>query len=584
MCLRVPAALSLKVKEVGFVPRIVVADIEEGRMLDISGGPHVYMPGTDSCKYVYIRTAVAHFMNAFAEGSCMWIKGPPGCGKSVVGLLLAYRRACEGARVLYVASRESADYVVEMVGGKWALYSAPGTRIVSATVELSMMYDVAILDGITRTADRPMIDPFTWLHSVPKKNASHIRLAISSGQVDMKSQETAALKERLFPSWTLPEYESALHAMKSRDLPVEELFSLECLAELRGMDSGGNGDAKDPYMSYVRKKYTVVGGSARLMFSLTTETAKSHLSKAIDSLNVSTAAVLIEWGILPLNDKFLNRLHSVYSVCEEPHPEDPTERYRKEKMMYNLLSQHVCRRLEALSLVSADGMRQLLRRSQSMNNAAVVGWVYEEYVHTAIAWRAQAEQPVCVDLYRWTSSIFEAEPCLHLEWYAMTKVRMDSKGSHLVDLHTEQDDAFHFDSYVRFPLYIRPSKSTFPTLDGILLERERTEKDGDEFIRMTSLQMTVGERHDVDLVFLVKVAKELSTWLESGVGLPLCRRIRHVAVLMECDALDRFRFSVTNAPTDRETRSGTSRDIDEMPWSVELYKCALPIPEPWRDT
>eukprot|EP01105_Mastigella_eilhardi_P005987 TRINITY_DN1762_c0_g1_i13.p1 TRINITY_DN1762_c0_g1~~TRINITY_DN1762_c0_g1_i13.p1 ORF type:complete len:409 (+),score=86.19 TRINITY_DN1762_c0_g1_i13:158-1228(+) len=225
---------------------VSVADFGDAWDLEASGS-------TTRC--LYIRQCMGDLLNYvnLHQHNKIMLQGPPGIGKTWVGLLMA--RVC-GASI-FISFRRGIGTVVVSNSGKWEWYRELSPKLcvhVAAALFRELPDDYVIIDGLDKTL------PVVVQNLLVGRRGM---LVTSTTHIDIKFPEVFGSFTFVFlPSWTWRDFEDA-----AAD-PEFAAATWPCVSQLEP-EPPGELDAKPPgeqLRAFMKHKFEICGGSARLMF------------------------------------------------------------------------------------------------------------------------------------------------------------------------------------------------------------------------------------------------------------------------------------------------------------------------------
>eukprot|EP00743_Colponemidia_sp_Colp-15_P007627 GILK01008252.1.p1 GENE.GILK01008252.1~~GILK01008252.1.p1 ORF type:complete len:334 (+),score=26.34 GILK01008252.1:470-1471(+) len=294
----------------------------------------------------------------------------------MVGWLLALLKAKAGYKVLMISERSGPISVYLFADGiiKHEVRPYVGFDLSNELLNrYSGIYDWLIVDGVHRNGVFRQHLGWVW-SDVPCPVCF-----ISSGKLVLRYQE-APVPTLELPGWTLKEYQAAYMA-------DHDVLASDILEDMKGLlltqsDQPGvtelpdNVETSSQTLRAFTLKHDLVGGSVRLMFSMTCAAATQHLLAAMSQLNETQLMQVLHGQVRASADEHCDSLVTSFSQFRSGQQQS----YDPDSMAVVFLSKFVLRSL--LSVCDVRNAKILYQPCRSLNNPALVGWAFGELVHT----------------------------------------------------------------------------------------------------------------------------------------------------------------------------------------------------------
>lgn len=346
-----------------------------GSLIDISDLPPLHAKRTVT--HMYCRRAVVDLLKCAATPNntytlpTIWMQGPPGTGKSHICLLRAAELSVNHA-VCFAEVRESNRYLTLFRGARWwqFQFSDPAEfgTVVQACVN-NRKYAV-ILDGV-RHEDSQEIR--TLAANVMNEDDPRNMLCTSK-QLTLKDFSGRLLEP---PTWSFEELVEAATLSECLLAKESTLYSEfeEWAQNLRG-ENEEEEDGDNPTANlrvFMLQKFRITGGSARMMFDLTTRSAMARLDLALSGMDDENRRAVLNGEIRDESGTTKNVLRG--SFCSESVVE--SERYDPFAMDRCAISKYVMFKMRLVLDVKSS--YTLMIRCEVLNRS-MYEFAFEEYV------------------------------------------------------------------------------------------------------------------------------------------------------------------------------------------------------------
>eukprot|EP01105_Mastigella_eilhardi_P011528 TRINITY_DN2656_c0_g1_i11.p1 TRINITY_DN2656_c0_g1~~TRINITY_DN2656_c0_g1_i11.p1 ORF type:complete len:354 (+),score=38.15 TRINITY_DN2656_c0_g1_i11:1766-2827(+) len=327
-------------------------------------------------------------------------------------------------------------------------------------------------------------------------NRSKGVLFTATSHMDIKFSEVFSSFTYLFlPSWTWQEFEAVVHD------PVFASAMWPQVAQLEGQPLSTTETTSQTLRAYMKRKFEICGGNARLMFTAPIAKCREILVLALDTVPGYEARNLLfseasESGVVSLmaSHRIMQLLPRAGSDCTVFSCSD---------VFWLVGSKFVLMQLRR-SLLASD-LQNLVDKLPGIDNPSIRGWVFEEFVHA------------CMDPDRQQRTLAVATG----QAQQQVRIRMRIRGTDtqkkdvVVSQKTREEswvfsgvDLFSADTLKTTParpgFYCRPTTINYPTLDSFFLSADQAGT-----LQLSTLQITIRDQHSAKEAHIL----ELFNWL-----------------------------------------------------------------------
>eukprot|EP01105_Mastigella_eilhardi_P019481 TRINITY_DN4587_c0_g1_i2.p1 TRINITY_DN4587_c0_g1~~TRINITY_DN4587_c0_g1_i2.p1 ORF type:complete len:362 (+),score=44.14 TRINITY_DN4587_c0_g1_i2:752-1837(+) len=286
------------------------------------------------------------------------LKGPPGVGKTWVGLLLAH--SLEDCLIISFRSQITA---IVISAGKWQFFEFDNCsifRLSAGTLLAAHPEAYVIVDGLDEKLGWELIK---YLTGVKRKGIGV--LYTTTSHVDIKYDEVASSITTLFlPSWTWADLKAAVMT----DEFATAIWSL--IRELEHWAPNDGQPSNKQLCSYIKRKFEICGGNARRLFGVSLEKCRALISSALSGLSNSAARKdLLFADVSAMSQQITHRLMQLVPCVAN------CKVYCETAVVWLVGSKFILSQLRK-SLLSSD-LQTLVDKLPGINNQSVRGWVFE---------------------------------------------------------------------------------------------------------------------------------------------------------------------------------------------------------------